>query len=272
MSRLGNPRLGGSRPSRGRVPVTPQRGHRLLVRTRRGPSAIVRCAVVGAAALAGAAAPAGARAGDFEQLAGLAGQIQAATWSQVSGTVAAQPSAEDLAQTITDATQAAVAGAVGEASSAGVVGRGVSPTEAPRAAAKQIPRARVHEKARSRPAAAAASPVLAVRPPAQIEVRASPKPGVSTRDERGAKRPESPGAAGGSRAPSLPFDLPSIPLPFAMPSSAGAASGGGSPVPPLLVALAAALSLFVSEVVIRRVPSRRPARPRRIVLPTWRPG
>jgi hypothetical protein len=235
------------------------------VRTRRGPSAIARCAVVGAAALIAAAAPAGVRAGDFEQLAGLADRIQAETWSQV----AAQPSGTDLAQTITDATQAAVDGAIADVSPAAIVtqatGRGDSPKEAPRASAQQVARARVHQKARPRHAAAAASPTLPARPPAQIEVQPPPKP-------RAAKRPEPAGAARGSPAPSIPFDLPSIPLPFAVPSSAGAASGGGSPVPPLLVALATALSLFVTEVVIRRVPSRRPVRPRRIVLPTWRPG
>jgi hypothetical protein len=262
-----NPRLGGSRPATRRVPAASRPRHPWLVRTRRGPSAIARCAVVGAAALIAAAAPAGVRAGDFEQLAGLADRIQAETWSRVAP--APQPSGTDLAQRITDATQAAVDAAIADASRAAVVvqakGRGDSPKEAPRASAQQVPRARVHEKARPRHAAAAASPTLPARPPAQIEVQPPPKP-------RAAKRPEPAGAARGSPAPSIPFDLPSIPLPFAVPSSAGAASGGGSPVPPLLVALATALSLFVTEVVIRRVPSRRPVRPRRIVLPTWRPG
>jgi len=279
--RVGNPRLGGSRPSGRRVSVPPRPRHRWLVRTRRGPSAIARCAVVAAAALLGAAVPAGARAGSFEQLAGLADQVQAATWSQAAGAAAAQPSTADVAQTVADVTHAALAAAaparaIADVSPAAIVaeatGRGVSPKEAPRAAAKQIPRARVHEKARPRPAAAAASPTPVSQPPAQIEVRRPPEPRVSTRDGSGVKRPETPGAARGSRSPSIPFDLPSVPLPLALPSSAGAASGGGSPVPPLLVALAAALSLFVSEVVIRRVPSRRPTRPRRIVLPTWRPG
>jgi hypothetical protein len=236
------------------------------VRTRRGPSAIARCVVVGAAALAGAAAPGVARA-DGLDAASLADRIQAATWSQVSGAVAAQPSAHELAQKITDATRAAVA----EASPIVVVaGRGDSPKEAPRAAAKQIPRARVHEKARSRPAAAAASPILGARPtePAEpVEVRA-PEP----RETSAAKRPEPPGASRTPRAPSTPLDLPSIPIPFAVPTSAGAASGGGSPVPPLLVALVAVVLFFLQEVVIRRVPPRRPARPRPIVLPTWRPG
>src|SRR5205085_1283948 len=83
--RVGNPRLGGSRPSGRRVSVPPRPRHRWLVRTRRGPSAIARCAVVAAAALLGAAVPAGARAGSFEQLAGLADQVQAATWSQAAG-------------------------------------------------------------------------------------------------------------------------------------------------------------------------------------------
>jgi hypothetical protein len=219
-----------------------------------------------------AAAPAGARAGDIEQLGGLADQIQAATWSQVSGTVAAQPSPDDLAQRITDATQAAVAGAVAEASpTSTVAGRGDSPKEAPRAAAKQIPRARVHQKARPRPAAAAASPILGTRTAEPVEVRA-PEPPASTRDTSRAKPPEPPGAARAPHRPSIPFDLPSIPVPFAVPSSAGAASGGGSPVPPLLVALVALVLFFVSEVLLRRAPPRRPARPRRIVLPTWRPG
>jgi hypothetical protein len=165
-----------------------------------------------------AAAPGVARAGGSE-IAGLADQIQAATWSQVSGAVAAQPSAHDLAQTITEATRAAVA----EASPTVVVaGRGDSPKEAPRAAAKQIPHARVHEKAGPRPAAAAASPILGARPaePAEpVEVRA-PEP----RETSAAKRPETPGASGAPHRPSVPIDLPSIPLPLAVPTSAGAAS------------------------------------------------
>jgi len=220
-----------------------------------------------------AAAPAGARAGDAAQLAGLADQIQAATWSRVSGTAAAQPSPQDLAQRITDATQAAVADAVAQASpTALVAGRGDSPKEAPRAAAKQIPHARVHLKARPSAAAAAASPLLGAQPAAPVETRA-PEPPSSTRETSGAKRPpQPPGASRQPRQAPIPFDLPSIPLPFAVPTSVGAASGGGSPVPPLLVALAAVVLFFVREVVIRRVPPRRPPRPRRIVLPTWRPG
>jgi hypothetical protein len=264
-----SPRVGGSRPAGRRVPAESRRGHRSFVRTRRGPSAVARCAVVAAAALVGAAVPAGARADGYDQLAGLADQIQAATWSQVAG-AAAQPSAPELAQRITDATQAAVAGV------AGVVGRqtgsGDSPKEAPRASAPHVTRARVHEKARPRPAAAAASPSLPVPPPAQIEVRPSPESRAAASDRREEKRPEAPGAARAPRVPPSPLDLPSVPVPFAMPSSAGSASSGGSPVPPLLVALAAALGWLVSEVVLRRVPSRRPVRPRRIVLPTWRPG
>jgi hypothetical protein len=236
------------------------------VRTRRGPSAVARCAVVAAAALACAAAPGLARA-DGLDAAGLADKIQAETWSQVSGAVAAQSSAQDLAQTITDATRAAVAEA---APTVVVAGRGDSPKEAPRAAAKQTPRARVHEKARSRPAAAAASPILGSRPvePAEPVAVRAPEP----RETQAAKRPEPPGAARAPRAPSTPIDLPSIPIPFAVPTSAGAASGGGSPVPPLLVALVALVLFFLQEVVLRRPPPRRPARPRRIVLPTWRPG
>jgi hypothetical protein len=258
-------RVGGWRPAGRRVPAAPRAGHRWLVRTRRGPSAVARCSAVAAALMACAVVPAGARAGDFEQLAGLADQIQAATWSQVSGAGVAQPSADELAQTITDATQTAVARAVAQASpTVAVAGRGDSPKEAPRAAAKQIPRARVHEKAGPRPAAAAASPILGARPAEPVE-----EPSTST---RAPKRPESPGASREPRQPSIPRDLPSIPIPFAVPTSAGAASGGGSPVPPLLVALVVLVLFFFREVVIRRVPPRRPARPRSIVLPTWRPG
>jgi hypothetical protein len=268
-----NPRVGGSRPAGRRVPAEMRARHRFSVRTRRGPSAVARFGVVMTAALACAAGPGVARA-DGSELAGLADQIQAATWSGVSGTVAAQPSAQDLAQKITDATRAAVAGAVAEASPTTLIaGRGDSPKEAPRAAANQIPRARVHQKARPRPAAAAASPLLDAEPasPAEPEVRHIATPDRRER-ERERKPPETPGAARAPHGPSLPFDLPSIPVPFAVPSSAGAASGGGSPVPPLLVALAAVVLFFVREVVIRRVPPRRPARPRPIVLPTWRPG
>jgi len=225
------------------------------VRTRRGPSAVARFAVVATAALGCVAAPGFARA-DGLDAAALADRIQAATWRQVSGAVAGQPSAHDLAQKITDTTRAAVA----EASPTVVVaGRGDSPKEAPRAAAKQIPHARVHEKARPRPAAVAASPLLGARP-------------AEPREPRTAKRPETPGASRAPHRPSLPVDLPSIPLPLAVPTSAGAASGGGSPVPLLLVALVAVVLFFLQEVVIRRAPPRRPARPRPIVLPTWRPG
>jgi hypothetical protein len=263
-----NPRVGGSRPAARRVPAASRGGHRSIVRTRRGPSAVARCAVLAAALLACAAAPAGARAGDAAQLTGLADQIQAATWSRVSGAVAAQPSPHDLAQKITDATRAAVADAVAEASpTALVAGRGDSPKEAPRAAAKQIPHARVHQKARPRPAAAAASPLLGAQPARPVEVRRT-----ATTDRQERKPPETPGASRQPRQPSVPFESPSIPVPFAVPSSAGAASGGGSPVPPLLVALAAVVLFFVREVVIRRVPPRRPAWPRPVVLPTWRPG
>jgi hypothetical protein len=238
------------------------------VRTRRGPSAVARLAVVAAAALTCAAAPGVARA-DGLDAAALADQIQAATWRQVSstGAAASRPSAQNLAQKITDATRAAVADA---SPTVVVAGRGDSPKEAPHAAAKQIPRARVHQKARPRPAAAVASPILGAQPaePAEpVEVHA-PEP----RDTSAAKRPESPGASRAPHGPSLPLDLPSIPLPLAVPTSAGAASGGGSPVPPLLVALVAVVLFFLQEVVIRRAPPRRPARPRPIVLPTWRPG
>lgn len=258
-----NPRVGGSTPAAWRVSAAPRARHRDLVRTRRGPSAVARFAVVAAAALGCAAGPGVARA-DGLDAAALTDRIQAATWRQVSGAVAAQPSAHDLAQKITDATRAAVA----EASPTVVVaGRGDSPKEAPRAAAKQIPHARVHEKARPRPAAAAASPIFGAEPAQPVEVRAP-----ESREPRAAKRPETPGASRAPHRPSLPIDLPSVPLPFAVPTSAGAASGGGSPVPPLLVALVAVVLFFLQEVVIRRVPPRRPARPRPVVLPTWRPG
>lgn len=263
----GNPRVGGSRPAGRRVSTAGRAGHRSVVRTRRGPSAVARCVVVATAAVAWAVVPGVARAGGYDA-AGLVDQIQAATWSHVSGTASAQPSAPDLAQKITDATQAAVAGAVAEASPIPLVaGRGGSPKEAPRAAVKQIPHARVHEKARPRPAAAAASPLLGAEPSDPVEARR-----IATTDRRERKPRETPGAARTPRQPSIPFDLPSIPVPFGVPSSAGAASGGGSPVPPLLVALVAIVLFFVREVVIRRAPPRRPARPRPIVLPTWRPG
>jgi hypothetical protein len=222
--------------------------------------------VVAAGAIVWAVVPGVARA-DGLDAASLADQIQAATWSHVSGTVSAQPSAQDLAQKITDATQAAVAGAVAEASPTPSAGRGDSPKEAPRAAVKQIPHARVHQKARPRPAAAAASPLLGAEPTKPVEVRR-----IATPDRQERKPRETPGAARTPHQPSTPSDLPFIPVPFAVPSSAGAASGGGSPVPPLLVALVALVLFSVQEVVVRRVPPRRPARPRPIVLPTWRPG
>jgi hypothetical protein len=237
------------------------------VRTRRGPSAVARCAVVAAAAVAWAVVPGVASAGGYDA-AGLAERIQAATWSEVSGAAAAQPSARDLAQTITDATRAAVAAA---SPTVVVAGRGDSPKEAAHAAAKQTPRARVHQKARPRPAAAAASPLLGAPPSEPAEPAEVQAPPAARDTSPPPKRPE-PGASRRPRHAPVPFDLPSIPIPFAVPTSAGAASGGGSPVPPLLVALVAVIGFFVREVVIRRAPPRRQARPRPVVLPTWRPG
>ena len=248
---------------------------------------LARCSLVVAAALVGAAAPGGARGAGLEQLTNLAGQVQAATWREVAGarvgvetTSGAQATADRIAQTVREATRAALAGAdvhetvgaVAGATSGEIVadasGRGGFAKATPRAATKRAAPARLHEKARPRMAAVAASPTLLPQPVEQP--RASET--VQRSQKPAEKRTGAPSAARGPRVPSLPFDLPPVPFPLAMPSSVGAGSGGGSPVPPLLVALAAALSLFVSEVVIRRVPSRRPVRPRRIVLPPWRPG
>ena len=253
--------------------------------TRRRRGGAARCCLVLAAALIGAVAPGRAAAADLEQLANLADQMQAATWSQAAGAGAAASAAQvptvDVAQTVEDVTHAALAAAdpataIADMAPAAVVddatGRGASPEATSRASAKHVTRARLHKKARPRPAAAAASPSLVPRPLEQVEARGSPERRISTRDGGDARRADAPGTARGSRAPAIPLDLPSAPFPLAMPSSAGAGSGGGPPVPSLLVALAAAILLFVSEVLIRRVPSRRPTRPRRIVLPTWRPG
>jgi hypothetical protein len=221
------------------------------------------------------AVPGRAGAADIEQLANVADQIEAAAWSQAAGAGAAQVSTADVARTVTQVTHAALSSAgvavVDEGGPAATVGRGGSPQATQREPAQKVSRARHHEKARPRVAAAAASPTPIPQPP-QVAAPGSTEPRSSTREREEKKRPEAPGAARGSPAPSLPFHLPDLPLPLAMPSSVGAGSGGGAPVPLLLVALAAAVLLFVSEVLIRRVPSRRPVRPRRIVLPPWRPG
>jgi hypothetical protein len=246
-------------------------------RTRRRPSAVARCSIVAAAVLAGAVAPGTAKAAGIVQLANVADQIEAATWSQATGTGTAETSTADVAKTVAQVTDAALSSAgvdvVDEpvvAGQADAVGRGRSPQATRREPAQRVPRARSREKARPRDAAAAASPTLLPQP-AQVEPPVSPEPRSSARD-RGERKRSEPGAARESRAPSLPLHLPDLPLPLAMPYSVGAGSGGGSPVPLLLVALTAAISLFVTEVLIRRVPSRRPVRPRRIVLPPWRPG
>ena len=249
--------------------------------TERGPSAAARCSLALAAALVVVAAPGRAAAASPEQITNLADQVQTAVWSQVAGAgataAAAPPVTVDVDRTVAEITQAALAGADSAAATAAQVGGDAEPTgreappEAPRVSAKHPARARLHEKARPRPAAAAASPTVS-RPLEQTEARGSVDPRSSKPDRSGTKRRDAPGAAPRSRAPSRPFELPSVPLPLALPSSAGAGSGAGSTAPVLLVVLTAATSLFVSEVVIRRVPSRRPARPRGIVLPPWRPG
>jgi len=250
--------------------------------TRRRPSATARfCVVVAAAAL--------------DQLAAtISDQVQEAAWNQAGGTEAAMSAAQapaaPVAQTVDQVTRAALAGADSAAATAAVhesagaladeaTAAALHATEAgdvleatPRVAVKRVPRARPHEKARPRDAAAAASPTFVPVPTVRVEGQGSPEPRVSTRDRRETKGEDGPGAARGPRAPSLPFQLPPLPFPFAMPSSVGAGSGGGPSVPALLVALAAAIFLYLSEVLIRRVPSRRPTRPRRIVLPLWRPG
>ncbi|HYZ77443.1 MAG TPA: hypothetical protein VE596_08720 [Gaiellaceae bacterium] len=246
------------------------------------PSAAVRGCLVVAAALLGAAVPGRAGAADLDQLANLADQVQQAAWSQAAG--AAQMPTTDVGQTVAQVTHAALSSASSAATTA-VVHETVpavvadatetdgAPPATPRAAVQRPARARPHEKARPREAAAAASPIPVSRPTTQVDVRPAPEPGASARERGGPKRTtDAPGAAREPRAPSLPFDLPPLPLPFATPSSVGAGPGGGMSAPAFLVALTVAFFLFVSEVVIRRVPSRRPARPRLIVLPPWRPG
>jgi hypothetical protein len=247
-------------------------------RTRRRPSAASRSWLVAAAALVAVALPGRAGAAGIEQLANVADQVEAAAWSQASGAGAAEVSTADVARTVAQVTHAALssAGATVGGEPVGVgpgdtVGRGGSPQATRREPAQKAPRARHHEKARPRVAAAAASPTPVPQLP-QVAAPVSPEPRSSMRDRSETKRREAPGAARETHTPSLPFHLPDLPLPLAMPSSVGAGSGGGAPVPLLLVALTAALLLFVSEVVIRHVPSRRLARPRRIVLPPWRPG
>ena len=253
-----------------------------------------RSLVVIAAALAGAAAPGRAGATDLEQLANLADQVQAAAWSQAAGAesaasaTSAQAPSVDVAQTVAQVTHAALAGTHPEAVTqvvhetvADVAPVAVVAEATPRVVVRTVQtvhavlkplRARPHEKARPRVAAAAASPLPVARPSVPVEAQAPAERPVPTHDRGEEKKRPSPGAAPEPRSPGLPFHVPPLPFPFAMPSSAGAASGGGPLVPPLLVALAAAFLLFSSEVLIRRVPSRRQARPRRIVLPHWRPG
>jgi len=235
-----------------------------------------RCfVVVAAAALLGAAVPGRAGAADIDGLASnLVDQVQQAAWSQAAGAEAA-PSAVDVDQMVEQIAHAALSSASTAATTAVVAHAtetdGVPPA-APRAPVQRVARARPHEKARPREAAAAASPTPVPRT-AEVDVRPAPEPGASARERGGPKRTtDAPGAAPEPRAPSLPFDLPPLPLPFATPSSAGAGPGGGLSAPALLVALTVAVFFFVSEVLIRRVPSRRPARPRLIVLPPWRPG
>jgi hypothetical protein len=261
--------------------------------TRGRPSATARFCLVAAAVLVGAAAPGRAGAAGLDQLAeNVADHVEQAAWSQAAGsglaTSATQAPAAHVGQTVERVTRAALSSADAAAAtaavhaSAGAAAPAVTIADGaeaggmleatPRAAVKRVPRARPHEKARPREAAAAASPTFVSRQAAPVEVATSPKPPAPTRDREGTKPKDVPGAARGPRAPSLPLHLPPLPLPFAMPSSVGAGSGGGPSVPALLVALTAALLFYVSEVLIRRVPSRRPARPRLIVLPPWRPG
>jgi hypothetical protein len=238
------------------------------------PSAAARCLIVAAAALLGAAVP--GRAGAADLAANLVDQVQQAAWSQASGAQAA-PNAVDIEQTVAQVTHVALSSASPAAATAVVTDAtetaGVPPAAPPRVAVQRPPRARPHEKARPREAAAAASPTPVPRPTAQVEIRPAPEPGASARERGGPKRTtDAPGAAREPRGPSLPLRLPPLPLPFATPSSVGAGPGGGMSAPAFIVALTLAVLLFVSEVVIRRVPSRRPARPRLIVLPPWRPG
>jgi hypothetical protein len=240
------------------------------------PSAAARCVVVAAAALLGAAVTGRAGAADLDGLANnLVEQVQQAAWSQAAGAEAAT-SAVDVEQTVAQVTHAALSSASPAAATAVVADAtemdGVPPATL-RAAMQPAPRARPHEKARPREAAAAASPLPVSRPTTQVDVRPAPEPGASARERGGPKRTtDAPGAAREPRAPSLPLHLPPLPVPFATPSSVGAGPGGGLNAPAFLVALTVAFFLFVSEVLIRRVPSCRPARPRPIVLPPWRPG
>jgi hypothetical protein len=239
------------------------------------------------AALLAAVVPGRAGAADLTQLAtGLADQVQQAAWSgaatptvDVHETVAqvtraALASAEPVAATaVVHETVAAVAADV---SPAAIMADGAEVAVKPAVARRQPPqvvrRAHVPKKARSRHAAAAASPLPVQPQAAQVDDRATAEAPVSTRDRPSEKRADAPGAAPEPRTPPLPFRLPPLPFPFAMPSSVGVGSAGGELVPPLVVALLASFALFLPEVLIRRVPSRRPARPSRIVLPPWRPG
>jgi hypothetical protein len=261
---------------------------------RRRPSATARCCVLAVAALIGTTAPATAGAADLDQLTNLADQMQEAAWSQAAGTAAAANAAQaptvDAGETVARVTHATLrsidstAATTTARETAGVVAA-VAPAAtvadaaetdvleaAPRATVQHRPRARVHRKARPRDAAAAASPSRIAQPTEHVEDRALAEPRTPTREHGAVKHARAPGSARGSHLPQLPFRLPSLPLPLAIPSSVGAGSGDGPPVPPLVVALTAAIGLLFLEVLVRRVPSCRPTRPRRIVLPPWRPG
>jgi hypothetical protein len=252
--------------------------------TRRGPSATARCCLVAVAGLLAAAAP--GRAGAADLALAIAGQVQQAAWSQATAPTV------DMNTTVTQVTPAALANAdpaaaaavvheavaavAADVATAPIMADGaevaVKPVATRRAPPPQGRRAHVHKKARPRSAAAAASPLPIPSQASQVTREPTEAP-VSPRDRTSEKQADAPGAAHETPTPSLPFRrLPPLPFPFAMPSSAGVGSAAGSLVPPLLVALAAALALFLPEVLIRRVPSRRPARPFRIVLPPWRPG
>jgi hypothetical protein len=252
--------------------------------TRRRPRAAARCCVVAVAGLLAAVVP--GRAGAADLALAIADQVQQAAWSQASAPTV------DVNTTVTQVTHAALSSADPVATAAVVHERvaavaagvtpapimadgaevGVKPGATGRAPPQEVRRARVHKKARSRHAAAAASPLPVPPQASEVESREPTEPPVSTRDRTSEKRAAAPGTTRESPKPSVPFRPPPLPFPFAMPSSVGVGSAAGSLVPPLLVALAAALALFLPEVLIRRVPSRRPARPSRIVLPPWRPG
>lgn len=271
---------------------------------RRRPSATARSCVVFAAGLIAAFAPATAGAADLDQLADIADQVQATVWSQASdsatGTSAPQ-SAEQVAQTVAQVTHAALGtaesvvpeaaapetpGAIAAAAAAATLAdtaetaavETVIPRAPPRAAPSpnRRPVSRTRRPAPSegwlRPHARVLPPAPSSWPAVRAASSAPPERHSSTRPHSGTARTRPAAAAHGSQRPTLPFRVPSLPLPPSLLSPPGAGSGDGPPVPPLLVALTAAIGFLVLEVLIRRVPSRRPARPRRIVLPPWRPG